>query len=86
VTGIVPVDPERTSPVESTRASNLAPLEPVKRYRTLGTGAPDASSARAVSRRLSWATIVGLAGETSIRAIGEAGRRRRVESCAVAGT
>jgi hypothetical protein len=73
VTGMVPVEPERTRPVVSTRPSNRAPLDWTYRKRTLSTGFPLASSACAVSRSVSRATIVGLAGVTTTFAMGDGG-------------
>jgi hypothetical protein len=43
VTGIVPTEPERTRPVESTAPSNMPP-ECAKVMRALGIGCPDAST------------------------------------------
>ncbi len=71
LTASVPVEPERTRPVESTVPSNRPP-DPKNRMAASGTGWPCASSARAVSRSVSSACIWSeVPGNTSSRAIGD---------------
>jgi hypothetical protein len=78
VTGMVPVEPDRTRPVVSTRPSNRAPPDWMYRKRTFSTGRPLASSAWALSCSVSRAAMTGFAGVTTSLAMGDGG------SCAAA--
>src|SRR6202022_3391131 len=74
VTGIVPVEPELTRPVESTVPSNLAVGARRKLIRTPDTSRPAESNACAERRTVSPATTIGDAGLTTRRAIGDGER------------
>ncbi len=69
ITGTFPGAPDVRSPVESTRASNCPPARKNLGF-TPGMGFPAESRTCAVRRRVSLATMRGVAGVTTMRALG----------------